>query len=215
MNGSRYLLLKASADRIPLMDNSVGLVIATPPMLGVRHRPKSDYCTSDAAEYDLLIRNFLAEATRVVQTRRHILLIDRKLQSRRRSRRLVFHVLQKQAEKGGGIARRVRSETFLTHFVDIKECPWWAISLGIYRSLVERYSERGEKIAHVFSGSGNGAIAALQLDRRPILIDLHYHRQVHARLAKTMRPLALTSVLRDGIERATIQHAKFTRQHTD
>lgn len=131
MNGSRYLLLKASADRIPLMDNSVGLVIATPPMLGVRHRPKSDYCTSDGAEYDLLIRNFLMEATRVVQPRRHILLIDRKLQSRRSSRSLVFHILHKQAAKGGGMVRRVRSETFLTHFVDIKEYPWWAISLGM------------------------------------------------------------------------------------
>src|SRR5512142_1893238 len=121
MNGSRYLLVKARADQIPLRDNSAGLVIATPPMLGVRHRPKADYCTSDAEEYEALITRFLKEATRVVQPRRHILLTDGKLQGGKAARPIIFHVLQKQRAKNGWSCRRIAQEKFLTHFVDVKD----------------------------------------------------------------------------------------------
>jgi DNA methylase len=186
MNGSPYLFIKASADHIPLANNSVSLVIATPPIFGARHRPKTDYCTSDPEEYDLFIRRFLKEATRIVQPRRHILLVESRTQPRgsKGARPIIFHVLQKQMSHGHWTDQRIRSETFFTHFLDVQGFPWWAFSLRLYRSLIRRYSEPGDIVAHVFSGSGNGAIAALELARTPILIDLHYHRQISRRLRK-------------------------------
>jgi hypothetical protein len=193
MNGSPYLLVKASADHIPLTNDSVSLVIATPPIFGVRHRPKADYCTSDPEEYDLFISRFLKEATRIVQPRRHLLLVESRIQPRgsKGARPVIFHVLQKQMSHGHWTHQRIRSETFFTHFLDVKDFPWWAFSLRLYRSLIRRYSEPGEIVAHVFSGSGNGAIAALELGRMPILIDLHYHRQIRRRLRKKV-PLILS-----------------------
>lgn len=186
MDGTPYLLLKARADQIPLPDNSVSLVIGTPPEFGVRCRPRSDYCTSDPEEYDLLIRKFLKEATRIVHPRGHILLTEGSPQIRgsKGARPIIFHVLQKQISHGHWTHQRIRSETFFTHFVEVKNFPWWALSIRLYRSLIRHYSRPGEIVVHVFSGSGNGAIAALELARRPILIDLHYHRQIGRRLRK-------------------------------
>jgi hypothetical protein len=192
INGSPYLLVKASADQIPLAKNSVSLVIATPPIFGARHRPKADYCTSDPEEYDLFIRRFLKEATRIVQPRRHILLLETRTQPRgsKGARPIIFHILQKRMSHGRWAHQRIRSETFFTHFLDVKDFPWWAFSLRLYRSLIRRYSKPGEIVTHVFSGSGNGAIAALELGRMAILIDLHYHRQIRRRLLKKV-PLIL------------------------
>jgi hypothetical protein len=189
MNGSRYLLIKASANQIPLRDNSVSLVIATPPIFGVKHRPKADYCTSDLKEYDLFITRFLTQATKIVQPRGYILLVESRIEPRgsKGARRIIFHVLQKQILRGRWTNQRIRSETFLTHFLDVKDFPWWALSLRLYRNLIQRYSHPGDIVVHVFSGSGNGAIAALDLGRRPILIDLHYHRQVGRRLRKRIQ----------------------------
>jgi hypothetical protein len=191
MNGRRlnspgYLLIKASANRIPLRDNAVRLVIATPPIFGVKHRPKADYCTSDLKEYDLLISKFLTQAMQIVEPGGYILLVESRIEPRgsRGARRIIFHVLQKRRLHGRWIPQGIRSETFLTHFLDVKGFPWWAFSLRLYRTLIQRYSRPGDIVLHVFSGSGNGAIAALQLGRTPILIDLHYHRQVGRRLRK-------------------------------
>ncbi len=189
INGSRYLLIKASANQIPLRDNSVSLVIATPPIFGVKHRPKADYCTSDLKEYDLFITRFLTQATKIVQPRGYILLIESRIEPRgsKGARRIIFHVLQKQILHGRWTHQRIRSDTFLTHFLDVKDFPWWALSLRLYRNLIQQYSHLGDIVVHVFSGSGNGAIAALDLGRRPILIDLHYHRQVERRLRKRIQ----------------------------
>ena len=186
MNGSQYLLIKASASQIPLRDNSVRLVIATPPIFGVKHRPKTDYCTSDLKQYDQFIAAFLTQATNIVQPRGYILLVESRIEPRGSigARRIIFHVLQKQILCGRWTHRRIRSETFRTHFIDVRDFPWWAFSLRLYRTLILRYSHVGDIVVHVFSGSGNGAIAALDLGRRPILIDLHYHRQVGRRLRK-------------------------------
>jgi len=186
MDGTPYLVLKARADQIPLRDNSASLVIGTPPEFGIKSRPRADYCTSDPKEYRLLIRKFLKEATRIVQPEGHILLTDGFPQTRgsNGARRIVFQVLRKQVCNGHWTDRRIRSIAFFTHFVQVKNFPWWALSIRLYRNLIQDYSRPGEIVVHVFSGSGNGAIAALGLARRPILIDLHYHRQVGSRLRK-------------------------------
>jgi hypothetical protein len=184
-----YLLAKADASQIPLKDNSVSLVIATPPNLGVKRRRKRDYCTSDQEEYALLMTKFLKEAIRILKPRRHILLIS-SLPGRRKSkgaRRVVFHVLQKRVSRYRWTHVRIKSETFLTHYVEVRNFPWWALSVWLYRNLIRRYSEPGEIVAHIFSGSGNGGIAALELARKPVLIDLHYQRQTRWRLDDRIR----------------------------
>ncbi len=191
-----YLLLKANAGQIPLPTNSVSLVIATPPYIGVRRRRKGDFCTSDPEEYATLMARFLTEGTRIVRPYGHILLILRRPRIRRSrgARLVVFDVLQKRVLRGCSIRKRTKSETFLTHYVDVKDFPWWALPVRLYRSLIDRYSRPGETVAHVFSGSGNGGIAALELARRPILIDLHYHRQVRRRLDRKMESMRRTKV---------------------
>ena len=185
-----YLILKANATKIPLRDDSVGLVIATPPDLGVKHRRSEEYCTSDPEEYRTLMTEFLKEATRIVKRRGHILVVSdtSRTKKSRGARRIIFQVLQKRSGRGHWIPKRVKSEAFLTHYLDVRNFPWWALSVRLYRDLIWRYSEPGEIVAHVFSGSGNGGIAALKLERKSILIDLHYHRQAKVRLAKLAAP---------------------------
>jgi DNA modification methylase len=181
-----YLILKANATEIPLRDDSVSLVIATPPDLGVRHRRQKDYCTSDPDVYRTLMAKFLKEATRIVKRRGHILVVSdtSRTKKARGARRIVFQVLQKRIAGGHRTHERIKSEAFRTHYIEVRNFPWWALSVRLYRDLICRYSERGEIVAHVFSGSGNSGIAALKLERKPILIDLHYHRQTKGRLAK-------------------------------
>ncbi len=196
MHGRPYLLLKANASQIPLPNDSVSLVIATPPYFGVKGRRKADYCTTDPDEYDLLMTKFLKEATRIVQPRRHILLISGRVRKGKLkgARSVVFQVLQKRISRGYWTHERIKSETFLTHYVDVRNFPWWALSIRLYRNLIRRYSSPGEIVAHVFSGSGNGGIAALELARKPILIDLHYHRQIRRRLDEGIQSIRLKIV---------------------
>jgi DNA modification methylase len=54
----------------------------------------------------------------------------------------------------------------------------------VYRALLEQYSKPEQIVTHVFSGSGNGGIAAVLLNRKAILIVLHYHREVVKRLRR-------------------------------
>ena len=206
MNVTPYLILKASAHQLPLPDNFVSLVIGTPPDFGVRCRPRSDFCTGDPQEYDLMIREFVREAMRIVRPRGHILVTESRPQiiGSKGARSIMFRVVQKQVAHGNWTDQRIGSETFFTHFVEVKGFPWWALSIQLYRNLIRRYSRRGEVVVHIFSGSGNGAIAALELARRPILIDLHYHRQLGRRLRKRLpliRPLIVSPhILLDGTE---------------
>jgi DNA modification methylase len=189
--GGLYLLLKANGGQIPLSNNSVSLVIATPPYFGESGYGKWDFCTTDPEEYARLMTRFLTEATRIVRPRGHILLILRRPRIRRsRGHRLVvFEVLQKRKLRDNWIRKHIKLEKFLTHYVDVKYSSWWALPVRLYRSLLDRYSRPGEIVAHVFSGSGNSGIAALELARKPILIDLYYHRRVGRRLDKKIESM--------------------------
>ena len=179
-----YLVLKANAGKLPLKDGSVDLVLATPPFIGARILRKGDYCTSDSSEYRLMIETFLAEAVRILKPHGHILVTSSRPPSQRRKgvRKATFKVLRKEPRRGSWVAITVKREIFWTHYVLVENTCWWAFPLTIYRSLLQRYSLPGNVIAHVFSGSGNGGIAALQMGRCPVLIDLHYHRHVIRRL---------------------------------
>jgi DNA modification methylase len=168
----------------------VRLVIATPPFLCEKRVRKTDYCTFDASEYKKWISDALAEAARIVVPKGHILLTTSMRKDGRVSRvkRVVFQVWQKRDARGG-LRRRARAELFPRYFVDMKNFRWYALSIRLYQTLIQRYSRRGDIVAHIFSGSGNGGIAALQLARKPVLVDLHYHRKVERRLSRCQRGL--------------------------
>ena len=70
-NGHVYMLVKANATHVPLLDNSVSLVIGTPPLLGERRICKGEFCTSDPDEYKSLMTRFMAEAIRIEVERLH------------------------------------------------------------------------------------------------------------------------------------------------
>lgn len=191
MNNPSYVLIKADAVQIPLRNESVSLVIATPPYIGTARLHIRGFCTSDPDVHWELITLFLNEATRIVKPHGHIVLISSRkpLEKSRGARHIVFHVLQKHVSLGCSILKQIRSEVFLTHYTDVKAFPWWALPIQLYMALLVRYSKTGEVIAHIFSGSGNSGIAALRMKRRPILIDLYYHRQTKKRLDKTIQSM--------------------------
>jgi DNA modification methylase len=182
MKSPPYLLLKATGFQIPLLDGSVGLVIATPPYFGEKRARRGEFCTSDRGEYRRLMTQFLGEATRIVKPYGHILLYASGHEAGK-----VFEVFQKRIRGGRWTWVRVRSHSFTAHYVDVKGFSWEALPVRLYRELIHRYSAPGEAIAHVFSGSGNSGIAAVELRRKPVLVDLHHHRQVRRRLKKRMR----------------------------
>lgn len=181
MKSKPYLLLKATALQVPLLDKSVGLVIGTPPGLGEKRARKQQFCTNDLREYELMMAQFQAEAARIVKPSGYILLYPGHLQ---KGMTKVFEVFQKQMRRGRPALVHKTSAKFTTRYGNVKDFYWDAIPVWVYAALIRRYSEAGETIAHVFSGSGNSAIAALELSRKSVLIDLHYHRQVQRRLRK-------------------------------
>jgi DNA modification methylase len=184
-----YLLLRGSGEQIPLLEESVGLVIATPPYLGASRVSQKECCTRNAEQYDAFLFRILEEAARIIKPEGHILL-HTNLPPVKRVKgvpHIEFKVFRRQVRGGNHGLKWVRSEGFATQYVRVTGINWTALPIWLYRSLIRRYSKPGEIIAHIFSGSGNSAIAAMELLRVPILLDLHYHRQVQRRLNKRLR----------------------------
>jgi len=185
-----YLLLKADAGQIPLRDSCVSFVIATPPYLGTKRFRRGEYCTRDPELYRAQISRFLTEAVRIVEPNRYIVLISSRppVRKSRGARTIMFHLLQKRIFRGCWTHKHIKKIEFQTHYMDVKPFPtWWALPIKLYRTLLDRYSQSGETVAHVFSGSGNSCIAALESGRKPVLIDLHYHRRIRRRLNKRIQ----------------------------
>ncbi len=182
-------LLKADAGQLPLRQECVSFVVATPPYLGEKCYRRGDFCTANPEHYGAGLSRYLAEAGRIVQPWRFVALISsRPPRSSTRGVRLIrFHILQKRVVRSRWTLQCIRSLRFRTHYVDVKNFLWWALPVKLYRTLLERYTRPGEAVAHVFSGSGNCALAALQSDRRPLLIDLHHHREIRRRLIRRLR----------------------------
>lgn len=174
-----FLQLKANALALPLRANSVPLVIATPPHFGVKNLGTNGFCTSDAKTYDRLIAGVLGEARRVLRPGGRVAIYTREGGTRIRK---VFDVFQKRRRQGKWRLERAGEHTFAAPYVDVDGFWWWAVPLSIYRTLIARYSAKGEAIAHVFSGSGNGAIAAIKMKRTVVMVDLHYHALARRRL---------------------------------
>jgi DNA modification methylase len=179
MSNPGYLLLKASALQLPLRDNSIDLVIATPPHLNSKRFGKAGFCTNDPREYQLLLKRTLAECIRIMKPHACALVFTREGRSKSSK---IFDVFQKRFRGMRFGYDRIASESFHVRYAEVEGFLWEALPISLYRNLIHRYSTRGEYVVHVFSGSGNSAIAAIQLARIPILIDLHYHKQTQARL---------------------------------
>jgi DNA modification methylase len=182
-----YLLLKATAGQIPLRTNSADLVIATPPYVGERRTHPGEYCTRDGAEFEGFMARFLDEAIRIARPHGFVLLHARRPERRMPDGKkpIVFSVLQKRAGKPATLGSR----TFKTRYSRVGNFSWVALPIWLYRGLLHRYSRPGDLVVHLFSGSGNGGMAALEMSRNPVLIDLHYHRQVNRRLKKSLTRL--------------------------
>jgi hypothetical protein len=144
-----------------------------------------------------LISRCLQEATRIVEPGGSILLHTNQPPVARTNGvpLVVFQVFRKVPAGSAWTYERLESETFRSRPAEVKDFIWQAWPIRLYRSLIEKYSRPGDTIAHVFSGSGNGAIAALELSRKPILVDLHYHRRIERRLRKKVEFLARQSSL--------------------
>jgi hypothetical protein len=191
MNPLPYLLVKADAGDLPLSGDSVSLVIATPPYMGTIRLRRGSFCTNNSSEYLRLRRQFLCEATRIVKPNAHILLSSRRkpAEKSRGARYIIFQVFKKQRSDSSWTRKQVGFEVFRTHYVDVETFPWWGLPVCLYKALLRRYSKVGDTVAHVFCGSGNGGIGALELGRKPILVDLYYHRQTRRRLDRRIRSM--------------------------
>ena len=186
--GASYLLLKCRAEKVPLRDNSVRLVLATPPYLGALGVSQEECPTKNSRRYDAFLASFLQEAGRILKPGGHILLHTNLPPVKRENGalRILFQILRKSNSGSVRRAARVGTIEFTTSFVWVRGICWAALPVWLYRDLVRRYSEPGEIVAHLFSGSGNGALAALTLSRKPVLVDLHYHRTVRKRLDRAL-----------------------------
>jgi len=184
-----YLLLKARAEKIPLLDGSARLVLVTPPYYGAKGIPQDECCTRDAEGYADFLARCLEESGRVAKRGGTVLLHTNlpPIRSVGGVPRIVFQVYLRETRGKRRTLRRLRPERFTARHARVKGIRWVGLPVWLYRTLVERYSHPGERVVHVFSGSGNGALAALGLLRKPVLIDLHHHKQVRRRLNKRRR----------------------------
>jgi DNA modification methylase len=174
------VLLKADARHLPLRASSVELVIATPPHFGVQRCPES-FCTRDRQHYQGLLDDLSRECLRVLQPGGHLIIYLHQGRSRISK---VFDVCQKRRRGRKWRLQRLRPQVLRFPYLLVPGFWWYALPVSIYRKLIMRYSSPRASIAHVFSGSGNGGIAAVQLKRQAFLVDLHYHRVSASRIAR-------------------------------
>lgn len=189
LQGSSHLLLRCRAEQIPLLDGSISLVITTPPYYGTLGISQKDCCTRDPKLYGAFLAQLLGEAIRIIKPGGYILVHTGGIPVKRVRGvpRFVFQVLRKQVRRARPTTRWLKTERFSTRIARVKGFSWGAFPIWVYRMLIRRYSDPGARVVHICSGTGNSAIAALGLSRSPILLDLHYHRQVQRRLNKMLR----------------------------
>jgi DNA methylase len=178
---ANYLLLKADALQIPVAANSVDLVIATPPFRGEKRFRQREFCARSLAEYDTMTSRFLRESVRIVRPLGYILFSTA---TTRRPMPKTFDVYQKRKRKGRWVAAPVLREEHFVRHVSVENFFWYALPIQLYRELINRYSKPEDIVLHVFCGSGNGALAAIECRRKVILIDLCYHRLVKQRIER-------------------------------
>ena len=181
-----WLLLKANALRLPLRSSSVAFAIATPPHFGVKNLGRDGFCTGDKREFRALVSGVERECLRVLKPGGYAAFNTR--QGRTRLSK-PFQIFQKRRSGRGWQLHLVRAHNFRVHYVDVDGFWWWALPLSVYTRLLERYSQPGEVVAHIFCGSGNGGMAIVRAHRKAVLVDLHYHTLSQRRLRRQWRAL--------------------------
>ena len=184
-----YFLLRASAEHLPLLENVAGLVLMTPPYLGAGRVPQRECCTRDPAAYTMFLGHALDGAARIVEPGGYILFHTNLLPVRRGGGipRVRFQVFRRLTRGTGCRIRQVDQWETAVRLARIRGTKWLGLPVHTYESLIRRYSRPGEMVVHVFSGTGNSALAALASGCFPVLIDLHHHRFVRRRLNRRLR----------------------------
>jgi hypothetical protein len=174
---SEWLLLKADARRLPLAQHTIPFIIATPPVFGVKRLGESGFCTRDAVSYGRMIADLRAECLRVLRPDAFMVEFVHSGDIRK-----IFQIFQKRRRGRRWELARRGSKVFRAPYIFVPGFWWYALSVSIYSHLIARYTKQGELVTHIFSGSGNSAIAAAALRRPIVLLDLHYHDRTVRRL---------------------------------
>lgn len=184
-----YFLLKASAEHLPLLESVAGLVLMTPPYLGAGRVPQRECCTRDLAAYAKFLGHTLDEAARIAKPGGYILFHTNLLPVRRTGGipRVRFQVFRRLTRGTGCRIRQVGEWETAVRLARIRGTKWLGLPVHTYERLIRKYSRAGEMVVHVFSGTGNSALAAVASGCFPVLIDLHHHRFVRQRLNRRLR----------------------------
>jgi hypothetical protein len=184
------LLLKANAEGLPVADRTAGLVLVTPPYFGARRVPRRECNTLDLDAYTRFLSRALDEAARIARPGAFILFHTDRLPMRRAGNipRVRFEVFRRS--RGAGYAMREAGQwEVAVHLARVDGVKWLGLPVHIYEMLLRKYSRPGEIVVHVFSGTGNSALAAFPLGRIPVLVDLHHHRVVRRRIERRLQTL--------------------------
>lgn len=187
---ARYLLLKATAEKLPVADGMAGLVLVTPPYFGARRVPRGECNTFDLDTYASFLGRSLDEAARIARPGAYILFHTDRLPMQRIANvpRVRFEVFRK-SRSSGCVMREAGQWEVAVHLARVDGVKWLGLPVRIYEMLLRKYSRPGEIVVHVFSGTGNSALAAFPLGRIPVLVDLHHHRVVRRRLERRLQML--------------------------
>lgn len=185
---SQYLLLKANAATLPVADGVAGLVFVTPPYFGAGRVPRRECNTVDLDAYSGFLGRVLDEAARIARPGAYILFHTDRLPMRRAGNipRVRFEVFRRSKSTGCAMREAGRWEVAM-HLARVDGVKWLGLPVHAYEMLLRKYSRPGEIMVHVFSGTGNSALAAFALGRIPVLVDLHHHRVVRRRLERRLQ----------------------------
>jgi DNA modification methylase len=170
---------------LPLARDTIPFIIATPPVFGVKRLGERGFCTRDGTRYERMLGELKAECLRILKPDGFMVQFVHSGDIRK-----IFEVFQKQRRGRRWQLSRRRTIVFRAPYVLLPGFWWYALSVSIYSNLIARFTDEGDLVAHVFSGSGNSAIAAAALRRPVALFDLHYHERTRPRLRHRLRASA-------------------------
>lgn len=187
----RYLLVKATAEQLPLARETAGLVLMTPPYFGARQVPRRECNTTDLTAYTTFLGRALDEAARVAKCGGYILFHTNLRPVRNEGNIPVvrFEVFRRIGRGDDCTIEAAGHREVRVRLAQVEGVRWQGLPVRVYEILIRRYSRRAEIVTHVFSGTGNSALAALRLGRIPVLVDLHHHRIVQRRVRRHVRQL--------------------------
>ena len=159
------------------MANAISFIIATPPNFGITRLGERGFCTTDEKKYRAMTTTLQAECLRVLKPGAYFALYVNTDDIRK-----TFHLFQKSRGAKRQKFLRRNAMVFRVPYIRIPGRWWYALPVSTYRTLIDRYSRKEELVVHLFSGSGNSALAAAAIKRPIVLVDRHYHARTLRRL---------------------------------